>query len=188
MYESNNYYGTLISKLTKRVNNVPYKDSEKADVLIANLHSTDVDNMYKTLQVNKHESMGIKRKTKELNKQQKSNVGMFLLSTDDLKASIKLEYSQIIKDFLEYSPLSKLEDYFGYLKLKSGFSADTNSNDFFIKETLIKQANILQRYLFSVHQKYPPRLKIEYFKRPNSRNLNYPMKINKINLNFMKLK
>ena len=79
MYESNNYYGTLISKLTKRVNNVPYKDSEKADVLIANLHSTDVDNMYKTLQVNKHESMRIKRKTKELNKQQKSNVDMFLL-------------------------------------------------------------------------------------------------------------
>ena len=57
---------------------------------------------------------------------------MFLLSTDDLKASTEQEYSQIIKDFHEYSPLSKLENYFGYLKLKSGFSADTNSNDFVI--------------------------------------------------------
>ena len=104
----------------------------KTDALIANLHWTDVDNMYKTLRVNKHESMGIKRKAKELNKQQKSNVDMFLLSTDDLKASTEQEYSQIIKDFLEYSYLSKLEDYFGYLKLKSGFSADTNSNDFVI--------------------------------------------------------
>ena len=79
MFESNNYYGKLISKLTKRVNNVPYKDNEKADALIANLHWTDVDNMYKTLHVNKHESMGIIKKAKELNKQQKSNVDMFLL-------------------------------------------------------------------------------------------------------------
>ena len=77
MYESNNYYGKLISKLTKRVNNVPYKDSEKADALIANLHSTDVDNMYKTLQVNKHESMGIKRKTKELIGNRKATLTCF---------------------------------------------------------------------------------------------------------------
>ena len=35
----------------------------------------------------------------------------------------------------------------------------------------------LKDILFSVHQKYPPTFKIEYFKRQNSRNLNYPMKI-----------
>ena len=79
MYESNNYYGKLISKLTKRVNNVPYKDNEKADALIANLHWTDVDKMYKTLQGNKHESMEIKRKAKELNKQQKSTLTCFFI-------------------------------------------------------------------------------------------------------------
>ena len=37
----------------------------------------------------------------------------------------------------------------------------------------------LKEILFFVHQKYPPTFKIEYFKIPNSRNLNYPMKINK---------
>ena len=106
---------------------------------------------------------------------------MFFLSTDDLKVSTEQEYIQIIKDFLEYYPLSKLENYFGYLKLKSGFSADTNSNDFVIKGTLIKHANILKRYLFSVHQKYPPQLKIEYFKWSISKKLNYPIQINKEN-------
>ena len=35
----------------------------------------------------------------------------------------------------------------------------------------------LKDILFSVHQKYPPTFKIEYFKRLNSKNLNYPMKI-----------
>ena len=89
---------------------------------------------------------------------------MFLLFTNDLKISTEQEYNQIIKDFIEYSSLSKLEDYFCYLKLKFGFSADTNNNDFVIKATLIKHANILKRYLFSVHQKYPQPLKIEYFK------------------------
>ena len=33
---------------------------EKADAMIANLNWTNVDNMYKTLQINKHKRMGIK--------------------------------------------------------------------------------------------------------------------------------
>ena len=62
--------------------------------------------------MNRHENMGIKRKTKELNKQQKTNVYMLLQSINDLKVCTEQEYSLIINDNFEYSLLCKLKNYF----------------------------------------------------------------------------
>ena len=74
--------------------------------------------------MNKHENMGIKRKTKV----QKSN----RKSTNDLKVWTEQLYSLIINDNLEYYILCKLANYFDYLKFKPGFSVDTNKDDFVI--------------------------------------------------------
>ena len=90
-----------------------------------------------------------------MNKKQQSNVDAFLQSTDSIKSRTSQEYNQIINDFIQFSPESKLDDYFNYLKFKSGCSFDTNKENFIVWGTLIKHANNIKRYLFSVHNQYP---------------------------------
>ena len=182
MYESNNYYGKLISKILKRTPKPPSITNENKNTQNTNSLSDDVENVYKTLQKHRPISMGVKRKTKELNKKQQSNVDVFLQSTDSIKSSTSQEYNQIINDFIQFSPESKLDDYFNYLKFKSGCSFDTSKENFIVWGTLIKHVNIIKRYLFSVHNQYPPSLKFEYFQKPESRYASSHLKTNRLRL------
>ena len=80
-----------------------------------------------------------------------------------------LDYAQIIADFVKFSPESKIEDYIDYLKFKSGFPEDEDPTRFYIKGTMIKYANLLRRYLHTLHHIEVPEVRIEYFKKPKNK-------------------
>ena len=52
------------------------------------------------------------------------------------------------------------------MKFKYGYATLDNNEDFIVKRTVIKYANIIIKYLFSLYQTEILKVKIEYFKKP----------------------
>ena len=182
MNNISNYYGKFISKLKvksviKVEDNDELKLPQESDALNLNIKQ-----VYKTSKENTSPNSNIKRKIKAERKEQLNNFEQFYSSVKHVKYNTLLDYSQIISDFVQFSPESKIEDYFDYLKFKSGASSSISIDDFVVTGTLIKYANIVKRYLISIHHKNVPNLKFEYFKSPKKRNINQTPKITRLKL------
>ena len=104
------------------------------------------------------------------------------------KYDTMLDYAQVISDFVKFSPESKIEDYVNYLKFKSGCPTLNNNKDFVVKGTVVKYANIIRRYLFSLYQIDIPKVKINYFRKPKQRKIDPIPKLTKEDVfHFIKL-
>ena len=120
--------------------------------------------------------------TKKRNKKLEFKENMALVETvidknRPLKYNTLTDYTQILKDFLKFSPKGDVNDYERYLKFKSGLDINTNSDNFVVKGTLIKHANVIKRFLEKLHNHKVSKVNIQYYKIPDRVNVNFYPKI-----------
>ena len=76
---------------------------------------------------------------------------------------------------MSFSPKYEIDDYIKYLKFKSKLIRDESLEDFVVKGTYVKHANILSRFSIFIHHKDIPKVKLEYCKTPKRVDINpYP--------------
>ena len=104
MNSISNYYGKFISKLkvkslVKVDDNNELKLSQESDTLNLNIKQ-----VYKTLKENTSPNSNIKRRIKDKRKKQLNSFEQFYSSVKHVKYNALLDYSQIIADFVQFSP------------------------------------------------------------------------------------
>ena len=65
---------------------------------------------------------------------------------------------------MSFSPKCEIDDCIKYLKFKSKPTGDESLDDFIVKGTYVKHANILRRFLIFIHHKDIPKVKLEYYR------------------------
>ena len=93
-------------------------------------------------------------------------IQFFFSTLPDIKFTTKIEYTQIINEFLNFSPDCDLNKYFSFFKFKSGISDTNDFKEFVIKGTLIKYSHVLKRYLHHIHNKEVVSVKIKITTNP----------------------
>ena len=107
-----------------------------------------------------------------LNENVKS-MSSFIKTLYPLKLNTIIDYTRIIHEFIEFSPQCKIQDYLEYLKFKTGYTGEESLDGFIVKESFIKHANIIRRFLSYLHHKEVPKVKIEYYKTPKRVDVNF---------------
>ena len=107
-----------------------------------------------------------KRSQKLLRKDHIEGIKSFLSTKVDLNFTSKIQYTQIIAEFLDFSPDCEIDDYLNFLKFKSSTLGIPKLNEFVIEGTLIKYSNVLKQYIYYVHQKEVAQVKTVYYKKP----------------------
>ena len=102
-----------------------------------------------------------------------SLVETVLDDSNSLKLNTLTDYTRVLGDFLKFSPKCDIKDYERFLKFKYGFDPNQHSDDFVVKGTIIKYANVLKRFLEKIHNQKVHKVKIEYYKIPDHVNV-YP--------------
>ena len=116
-----------------------------------------------------------KRNQKFKHKENFECISSFIKTLPTLKLNTMINYIQIISNFMSFSPKCEIDDYIKYLKLKSKLTWDESLDDFDVKGTNVKHANILRRFLIFNHHKDIPKVKLEYYKTPKRVDINpYP--------------
>ena len=179
MSSTHNYYQRFIAKLNKKLN-------ENKENIIQNclpdglsIAPKELSNFYQNIPSNPSNDCKKKRDIKFRSKAIKDNFESFIHSVNTNRDNTLIDYTQVVADFVSYSPESKIEDYFEYLKFKSGCSPDVSKENFIVQGTIIKYANIIRRYLVHLHHKDVPNLNVEYFKKPKSRPKDSTLKISR---------
>ena len=152
MNHSSKYYDKFLSKLKNR-NLVKSNDDSWINPSQASKPTNEEFlDIYSNNKLSSIKHPGVHRKSKMMIKQQSSNFTKFTDSMSNIKYNTMLDYAQVISDFVNFFPESKIEDYVNYLKFKSGCPTLNNNGDFVVKGTVVKYANIIRRYLFSLYQ------------------------------------
>ena len=179
MSHSSKYYDKFLSKLKNR-NLVKSNDDSWINLSQASKPTNEEFlDIYSKNKLSSIKHPGVHRKSKMMIKQQSSNFTKFTDSMSNIKYDTMLDYAQVISDLVKFSPESKIEDYVNYLKFKSGCPTLNNNEDFVVKGTVVKYANIIRRYLFSLYQMDIPKVKIDYFRKPKQRKIDPIPKLTK---------
>ena len=102
-----------------------------------------------------------KRNQKFRHKENFECISSFIKTLPPLKLNTMINYIQIISNFMSFSPKCEIDDYIKYLKFKSKLTGDESLDDFVVKGTYVKHANILRRFLIFIHHKDIPKVKLE---------------------------
>ena len=106
-----------------------------------------------------------------------SLVESILYDHKSLKLNTLTDYTYILRDFIKFSPKLDPKDYQKYLKFKSGLNPNWDEEDFVVKGTLIKHANVLKRFLEKLHNQKLQNVSIEYYKTPKRLDFNFNPKV-----------
>ena len=107
-----------------------------------------------------------KRNKKLIRKDNIESIKFFFSTLPDINFTTKIQYAQIINELLNFSSDCDLNEYFSFLKFKSGISDTNDSKEFVIEGTLIKYSHVLKRYLHHIHNKEVVPVKINYCNKP----------------------
>ena len=175
MEQINGYYRKIYQMFSNKRNKVQNSNDNASKVKSTDELTTDLPKIQTIAVQNSSKSIKQKRNQKLIRKDQVESIKSFLSTLPDISISTKIQYTQIIYEFLSFSPECDIDDYENFLKFKSGTKNDDLNQEFIIEGTLIKYSHILKRYLFFVHNKDAKEIKISYYKKPKNKFCNpYP--------------
>ena len=170
---SNNYYQKALQNFGKRKDASSKENLSSIGDKIVDTSKNELINNSSLTSKSFYSSHKSKRQLKLMRKDHFESLKSFLNESLNLQYSTRVEYAQIIADFLKFSPECDIEDYERYLKFKSGYNDKENNEEFKISGTFIKHQIIIKKYLEHVHQQKVTPIMVEHYKKPININV-YP--------------
>ena len=138
MEQINGYYRKIYQMFSNKRNKVQNSNDNASKVKSTDELTTDLPKIQTIAVQNSSKSIKQKRNQKLIRKDQVESIKSFLSTLPDISISTKIQYTQIIYEFLSFSPECDTDDYENFLKFKSGTKNDDLNQEFIIEGTLIK--------------------------------------------------
>ena len=138
MEQINGYYIKIYQMFSNKRNKVQNSNDNASKVKSTDELTTDFPKIQTIAVQNSSKSIKQKRNQKLIRKDQVESIKSFLSTLPDISISTKIQYTQIIYEFLSFSPECDIDDYENFLNFKSGTKNDDLNQEFIIEGTLIK--------------------------------------------------
>ena len=140
----------FLEKFKSRIEKQQILDETALDDKSASVLATDVSVASTILDQSNNKGAEFWRNQKLLRKDHIESIKSFLSTKTYLNFTSKIQYIQIIIEFLEFSPECDIDDYLGFMKFKSTSLSFPKMNESVIEGTLIKYSNVIKQYIFYV--------------------------------------
>ena len=120
MEQITGYYRKIYQMFSNKRNKVQNSNENASKVKSTDELTNDLPKIQTIAVQNSSKSIKQKRNQKLIRKDQVESIKSFLSTLPDISISTKIQYTQIIYEFLSFSSECDIDDYESFLKFKSG--------------------------------------------------------------------